>query len=633
MEGIKSLVLTAVVLLVISTDPTTSEEQSADEIVKKIENDFWRWRLQDAPEFASQVGDTSYNDILESFNVSVYQTRKDKVSEFMDRLGEVNSSSLSTGGAVDFVLLSRHLQTFLDGAAFDMYQAVNPVNFMEGVTADPGGFQLYLTFSTIDDFHNYTQRLSLLPKQIDEKIELMRISIKLRHTLHNVSVEGVLPQIDQILSVDDTQSPFYVPAFTTKLNESDVSDDIKETVRTRALAALGHVKEALRRLKTFLEDEYMPNTRTTWGVGGLANGTALYEQCLRYHTSTDMTPQQVHDLGLSEMARIQTNMQAALDRLGVNGTLQEFYKSVRRDPHFYKNTSEELLQMFEDYIAEASSKLSSLFKNIPDYPLRVLPLPYDGPNLYQSGSQDGTVPGTFYANVMNPASSPTISMMSLTLHETLPGHHLQTIYSFTANLPPYRAFTDNSNYYRMPATFPINTAYIEGWGLYAEFLGEEMGVYTDDYMLMGRYSDEIFRAVRLVVDTGLHYFGWERQRAIEFMLNNTAKSRQTAEMEINRYLTWPGQATAYKIGEIKLRDLRNKATAALGDHFDIRDFHSLILENGKMPLDLLEQLVDEWIASHPTSGGTWLSGAWWSKPLLWSTLVCWSVKELSGQFF
>ncbi|XP_025077540.1 uncharacterized protein LOC112554138 isoform X1 [Pomacea canaliculata] len=620
----------------------TTAAQSDDEKFKNIENEFWSWRMRDAPQFATQVGDHSYNDILESFDISVYQTRKDKVREFLAKLDGVHPGSLPTNRDLDFAIFKEHLQTAQDGFAFNMYQIVNPVNFLEGITGDPASFHVYLPFSTVGDFENYIQRLTLLPKQIDEKIELMKISIQLKHTLHNVSVVGVIPQIEKLLSVNDTESPLYAPPFTTKLNESSVSEDKKESVRTRALAAVGHVKEALRRLKTFLEDEYMPNTRTTWGVGGLPNGTALYEQCLRYHTSTDMTPQQVHDLGLSEMARIQTNMQAALNRLKFNGSIQQFYEDIRHNPQFHKNTSEELLDTYKDYVKIITLKLSLLFKNIPDYPLRILPMTFDGPlGFYQSGSPDGKVPGTFYANVMNPANTTTITLMSLVLHETIPGHHLQSIYSLATRLPPYRAFIEDSNYYRMPATFPINTAHIEGWGLYAEFLGEEMGVYTDDYMLMGRYSDEIFRAVRLVVDTGLHYFGWERERAIEFIVNNTAESRHSAQVETDRYLTWPGQATAYKIGEIKLKDLRTSARTALGNNFDIRDFHSLILDNGVMSLDLLEQLVNEWISSRLTStttsptssGATWMLDMGWSKPLLWSTLVCWSVKKLCGRIF
>ncbi|KAK7501586.1 hypothetical protein BaRGS_00007017 [Batillaria attramentaria] len=501
---------------VTSQEEFSREKRASDaaSTLKAIEADFWTWRLQDAPQFATAVGDPRHNDVLESYDISVYKER-----------------------------------------------------------------------------------------ELDQQIALLRHAISIGHTLNNVSVMAVPGQIDQIVQTSVQNSPLYQPAFTTTLDDSDVPVNKRVTMRSQAEAAVDEVYKALIRLKNVLEQEYIPAGRATWGVSGWPDGKALYEQCLKYHTSTDMTPQQVHDLGIREVQRIQTNMLETLKRLQYNGTIKEFYDSVRVDPRFHANSSEALLDMFKDYIYNRiTPKLNTLFKDIPDLPLKVEPMPYDGPGgIYLAGTPDGSVPGIFYANVMHPAQTVTLSDMALVLHETVPGHHLQSIFSLSSNLPPYRGLVEDDHYYRMPATFPINTAYLEGWGLYAEYLGEEMGMYTDDYMLMGRYSFEIFRACRLVVDTGLHYFGWDRERAIQYFLDNTAESRDSMTTEVDRYLTWPGQATAYKVGEIRIRELRQKASDALGSKFDVREFHSVLLKNGGMPLNLLERLVDEWIAD-VTSG-------------------------------
>ncbi|PVD19297.1 hypothetical protein C0Q70_19784 [Pomacea canaliculata] len=575
----------------------------APEALRSLEADFWAWRMEDAPEFATAAGETCHNDLLESFDISVYQTRKVKVLEYLNRLQGVNREQLSPTDKLDYDIFDNHLQTFLDGARFDMYVSVNPVNFLEGVNANPGHLQVIMPFTDICDYEDYLLRLELLPQQIDEKIELMQTAITLGHTLNKMSVIRIPSQIDDIVMDDAEESPFYAPAFTTKLDNSDVPSSKRTVLRARAENCINLINQALLRMKDFLELAYIPAARTTWGVAGWPDGKQLYQQCLKYHTSTDMTPQEVYDLGLKEVSRIRGNMEAALKRLNFQGSIKQFYDSIRADPKFYKNSPEELLSTFEDYIYNhIFPKLPKLFKNIPDFPLKVEQMPYDGPGgVYMAGTPDKKVPGIFYANVTDPSRVSTLNLMALTLHETLPGHHLQAIYSLSANMPPFRALIEDNHYYRMPATFPIHTAYIEGWGLYSEYLGEELGLYQDDYMLMGRYSEEIFRACRLVVDTGLHYFGWERERAIQYLLDNSVETPENVKIEVDRYLTWPGQATAYKVGEIKIKQLRQKASNALGDLFDIRDFHSVILVNGGMPLNLLEQLVDDWIAAtlHP----------------------------------
>eukprot|EP00916_Digyalum_oweni_P023729 GHVL01039344.1.p1 GENE.GHVL01039344.1~~GHVL01039344.1.p1 ORF type:complete len:615 (+),score=12.78 GHVL01039344.1:33-1877(+) len=587
-----------------------TRQEPVSETLTKLEQEFWEWRMLDAPMFSTSVGESRHNDIVESFAPDAYTQRKVQVADYLSRVSAIDRTALDQTQRLDLDIFKSFLQTFLDGAQWNSYFTVNPVNFLEGDTADPTRMATIMPFSTIGDFDNYLQRLLKLPGKIDQEIQLLEIAVSTGRTLNNVSVAGVPDQIDSLLqkSTHVDNNPFYQPAFTTRLDSSQVPLAKRASLRARADKAVYAINEAMLRLKAYLQKSYFPATRTSWGVSGWADGKAIYETCLKFHTTTDMTPQQVHDLGLKEVARIQGNMNAALKRLQFSGTIKEFYDKIRTDARFHVNTSEEVLGIFNDYIFNRIfPKLSTMFKDIPNLPLKVEPMPFDGPGgQYASGTPDGSVPGIFYANVMHPKQKAMISAMSLSLHETVPGHHLQSIYSLTSTIPKYRAFVEDDHYYRMPATFPINTAYLEGWALYSEYLGEELGMYTDDYMLMGRYSDEIFRACRLVVDTGLHYFGWNRDRAIQYMLDNTAESRQGLTVEVDRYLTWPGQATAYKIGEIKIKELRQRATDQLGTHFQLADFHSVILQNGGMPLNLLERLVDDWIAkvkamTHPGS--------------------------------
>lgn len=581
------------------------EEQEPAHLLKQIEDEFWAWRLRDSPMLATSVGETRFNDIFESYELDTYTQRKNAVEDFLLRLKAVTKNELDKEERLDFDIFQDHLQTYLDGARWNSYFAMNNVNFLEGINADPGRLQTVMPMSTVGDFENYLERLRKRPTQIAEKIELLKIAVATGKTLNKVSVADVPSQIDGITSVDVQESPFFQPVFTSTLEDSDLDEEKRESLRSRAVDVIMDLNQSLERLKVFLQTVYFPACRPSWGVSGWPDGQEVYQACLRYHTSTNMTPHQVHDLGLREVARIRSNMYACLERLQYNGSIKEFYEKIRKDPKFHANSGDELLEMYEEYIYDRIyPKIHKLFKDIPNLPLDVQEMPYDGPGgVYLGGTPDGSVPGIFYANVDNPEDTATIGIMSLVLHETIPGHHLQSIFSITSDIPKYRALVEDDHYYRMPATFPINTAYIEGWGLYAEYLGEEMGLYTDDYMLMGRYSEEIFRACRLVVDTGLNFFNWEREQAIQYMLDNTAESRDILATEIDRYLTWPGQATAYKIGEIRIKELRQKAADSLGDKFELPEFHSVILENGGMPLNLLERLVDHWIEEQQECDG------------------------------
>lgn len=315
-----------------------------------------------------------------------------------------------------------------------------------------------------------------------------------------------------------------------------------------------------------------------------------------------MSAKEVHDLGQKEVKRIRSRMDEIIQEVGFQGSFKEFLDMLRTEKRFYFDTKEELLKGYKDLCAKViEPKLNVYFKEMPKMPFEIIETPADAapvaPAAYYLGpSEDGTRPGVFMVNTYKHHTRPKYEMVSLALHEAVPGHHLQTAFAMEQEeQPSFRRYVEDRRYYEVPARFAMHTAYMEGWGLYCEFLGEEMGLYQDPYDLFGRLSAEILRACRLVVDTGMHAFGWSRQQAVDFMVENTAMSFHNVNTEIDRYIIWPGQACAYKVGEIKIRELRRKAEQKLGDKFDIKDYHHVFLSAGPMGLDTLEEAVDEYI--------------------------------------
>lgn len=364
----------------------------------------------------------------------------------------------------------------------------------------------------------------------------------------------------------------------------------------KAKTAVTKIIAKYRDLKEYLNQTYFRHLRPNFGVNSWDNGTEFYKACLRWHLSLDITPEEVHEKGLKEVERISSEMKKIMVKLQHQGSVKEFFTNVRQNPQFYLQSGQEIIKWYKDRIKnKIEPQLPKFFKDLPNLPVDVQPNPIDGiGGQYLAGPPDGSRPGTFQVNVFHPNKSVTIDFMALLLHETIPGHHLQISVASTVKIPDYRKYM--AGYlFTVPYEVPFYTAYVEGWALYAESLGEEMGLYEDDYELMGRYGSEIFRACRLVVDTGLHHFNWTRDKAIEFMLNYTAYSEGEITTEVDRYLTWPGQACGYKIGELKIKELRAKAQKDLGSKFDIRDFHSIILKDGALPLNILTQNVNQWI--------------------------------------
>ncbi|XP_048247149.1 uncharacterized protein LOC124125991 isoform X1 [Haliotis rufescens] len=563
--------------------------------------EFYDWRLEDSPEFATYSGTYRFNDRLQAFSLARMDERKEIADMFKEDLETIDASELCKTDRINYRILKDVLETYLEGYRWRRYGSINPLNFLEGIHVDPVHHVEATPFFTRGDYENFLVRLENTPLQLAEYQDLYRTAIGINHTMHNVSVIRVPAQIERLL-VRPEESPFYEP-FTGLLDEFPFSDTAKKDLRDRAYSLIQGLLGAFQDMKTFLETDYFPRTRQGWGVGSLDDGQNYYKACLQWHLSTAMSPETVYQIGLQEVERIGGLMRKIVKKQNFKGSITEYFAFLRNNTSLHTDSAEELLEGYNRLINERiNPKLHEVFNHLPDLPVKVEPMPYDGPaGEYQSGSEDGSRPGIFKVNVNRPHEIGKYIMVPITLHESVPGHHLQISYALKANLPDFRRNTEYFRYYEVPFHFPFYTAYREGWALYAESLGEELNLYQNDYELMGRYSSEIFRACRLVVDTGLHYYGWNREEAIQYMLNYTSFSRAEMTTEIDRYITWPGQACAYKIGEIKIKELRKRAQDALGELFDIRDFHSVVLENGPMPLTILEEIVDDWILHYRPS--------------------------------
>ncbi|XP_063878246.1 uncharacterized protein LOC135110175 isoform X1 [Scylla paramamosain] len=567
-------------------------ERRLSPAIQALADEYFSWRMKDMPEFASFVGIHDYDDQLDDMSLSAYQNRFEKSQIFFQRAVDLRMNTSTHEDELNLKILESELLTFIDG--FPYYGFLAPLTFSEGVHVDLKRLISWMVFETTDDYEKLLSRYSKLPQQLSQIQMLMEEGVRQGIVNHAISMKGVSQNLGRYVVETAEESPLWEALidFPEEFTEEQISQ-LQERGR---IIITQQVSPAFQQLREFIDTKY--TTRPEISVTSLPDGEARYNQLVRFHTSTSTPVPEIHQLGLEEVDRIEAEMAKIVAELGYNMSVPEFSSMIRNDSRFYYDDPDSLIEGFRNLVYDViNPRISDIFNNIPDAKLSVVPDPSpDGAGaFYLAGSYDGSRPGIFYVNTYHYDAQPKYSMMTLSLHEGNPGHHLQTSHSIESpNMPFFRRVTEDRNYCHSPSRFPINTAFGEGWGLYAESLGFDMNLFEDPYDRYGHYSDEIFRACRLVVDTGMHALGWTRKEAVEYMFRHTALARVEVENEIDRYITWPGQALAYKIGDLKIEELKAKARDILGLDFDIKEFHQVVLEAAG-PLDLLEEEVNDWV--------------------------------------
>ena len=556
----------------------TNDEQKFLELLDK---EFAK-SIEDNPIYASYMGDLRFNTLWPDYSIEKINKDHEHTLKVIQELEMMSVDNFSDENKLNYRLF---LDGYKNSAEKHQYQ-IHLLPF-----SHRGGIQLQhetaetLPLRNFQQYMDWISRLEKLDDVIDQYIALANQGIENQVMPPKVLMSRVLNQI-KLQNVDSyINSPFY-DAFEVLPDE--ISNQEQEQIREQAQITITNVViPSYVKLLNFFENSYYPNCRDTIGISDIKNGSRYYELIARQFTTTELTPDEIHNIGLSEVSRIKNEMFKIMDQVQWNGSFDEFLDFLRTDSQFYFETGEEL---FTEYLATSKRidpLLVKLFKDLPSMPYGLKPIPMESaPDTttayYQRPAADGSRAGYYYVNLYMPEVRPKYEIEALSLHEAMPGHHLQIAYTMELDLPNFRKY---GGY----------TAFVEGWGLYAESLGEDLGMYKDPYSKFGQLTYEMWRAVRLVVDTGMHYKGWSRQQAIEYFLDNAAKTKQDVINEIDRYINWPGQALAYKIGELKIKELRAISENKLGDEFDIKEFHHEVLRHGGIPLYVLEENINSWI--------------------------------------
>ena len=573
----------ALVFLVFNSCSIKQETES--EKLHNLFNDVWGWGLQEFPTRATYLGDYRYNDRLANMSLASIQGRHKKNKTILRKLENLNREQLDPNDKLNYDLFHKNITRNIAAHPFKDY--LMPVDQMGGVQINFPNLVDITPFRNQNDFDNYLARLFLFPEYMDQIIALMQEGLKNNITPPKIVLQKVPNQISVQYQFDVKNSPFYKPF---EKNIGSLPDSVRANYQELAVKSIkNHVFTSYRNLFDFFTEEYLPKARKNISAISLPHGDDYYAFKVKYYTTTNKTPSEIHSIGLSEVTRIRLEMEKVIKDSGFTGSFKEFITYLRTNPDFYYNNAEDLLDGYRAICKKADPELTKLFGTLPRLSYGVKPIPdFQAPAsptaYYYSGSLIAGRPGYFWANTYKLNTRPKYEMEALSLHEAVPGHHLQI--SISQELEDVPEFRKHGGF----------TAFSEGWGLYAEKLGEEMGFYKDPYSKFGQLTYEMWRACRLVVDTGMHAFGWSRERAIKFVADNTAKTENDIVVEIDRYIAWPGQALAYKIGELRIIELRALAEEKLGEKFDIREFHDTVLGNGAVPLDILEQHVKDYIA-------------------------------------
>lgn len=563
----KNLLLSIIVLLLTMAASAQGESAKLQAVIKTVENH----RAYDRNAYP-----------LGLYTKEHYRKQADFARSQLENLQRINKENLSQSEAISLTLLSFKLQETVDFFTYEAY--LNPL------FAD-AGFHMSLTYqvralANYKQVKEYLNKLNALPVYVDQHLVLLREGLEKGVTEPMEIFKGYEVTYDSQIVQNPEDSYYYSPF---KNLPSSLTPHQRDSVLTAArLVITDKVVPQFKRIKKFFEKEYLPNARATTGISEIPNGRAYYQNQLNYYTTLELTAEEIHQIGLKEVARINKEMKKIIEEVGFEGSFPEFIAFLRTDDQFYAKTAEDLLKEARNISKKIDAQLPRFFRKLPRRPYGVAPVPAAIAPKYTTGRYIGgssdTQPGYYWVNTYDLPSRPLYVLPSLTAHEAVPGHHLQISLNdeLGDSIPKFRR-----NFYL--------SAYGEGWGLYSEFLAEEMGIYTTPYEYFGKFTYEQWRACRLVVDTGIHAMGWSREEAVNYLRANTALSLHEVNTEVDRYISWPGQAVSYKIGELKIRELRAKAEQALGEKFEIRDFHEVILGQGTVTLKIMETLVDAYI--------------------------------------
>ena len=567
---------------------TKAEVETQDTQFESFLANQWDEGLKDNPIFASNLGDKRFNTKISSNSSGQFKINKAKEEKSLKELQLFNIELLNDGNKLNYKL-----------AELSMLNSIERMNFPSYLMRlnQRGGIQSFyetgdrLVYTSKQDYEDWLTRLNSFVENIDNSLTNNKQGLELGYTQPKLVTRGVIAQISAIINSDIENHP-YLKVFKNA-DESLMSSNEKTDLINRAKTLISNeINPSYKRLHDFLKNEYLSTSRNSIGISDVPNGSKWYEVLSNYHTTTNLSPDEIHDIGLSEIKRIRSEMEKIISDLEWDGDFNSFLNYLRTSPRFYYDNPEDLFNAYLIMSKTIDPLLPKIFKTFPRAPYGVIPIPAESApfttTAYYNSPSKGK-PGYFYANLYKPESRPKYEIPVLTVHEAVPGHHFQiSIAQELENVPTFRKYQSF-------------TAFIEGWGLYSEELGDHIGLYDDPYDKFGQLTYDMWRAIRLVVDTGMHYKDWSRDDAINLFIENTAKSKLDIENEVDRYIAWPGQALAYKIGQLKILELRSKAEKELGEKYDIKDFHYEVLKRGSLPLDLLEFYINQWIEDSITS--------------------------------
>ncbi len=571
-----------------TVDPQ-AESVDAATVLHEVFDEFFERELALNPLQATSIGDHRFNDkFANSIGPEYIEASRVLDEEALGRLLEIDPAQLARQDQLSYDMFKLNREQSLESHRFPGHlQPINQFSSMLNFFVVLGSGSSLHPFKTVKDYDDWLSRIDGFVEYTDQVVENTKLGMQQGVVRPRILVAKAVPQIQSQIVDSAEESGFFTPI-------KNMPEEFSEEDRARLTAAYkeaieGKVIPAYERLSNFVGDEYLESARETVGHYDLPNGDEWYAYNVRRITTTNLTPDEIHQIGLNEVERIHGEMRGVMEQIGFDGDLKEFFEYVYSDPQFFFEEPEQLIQAYRDMSAEIEALAPKFFKLFPNTPFevrRVEPFREQSASKgsYQSGSPDGSRPGIFYANAYNVGIRPKWDMKSLFLHEAIPGHHFQiSLARENEGLPNFRRF---GGY----------TAFTEGWGLYSEYLGREMGVYDDPMELFGSLNAELWRSIRLVVDTGLHAKGWTRQQVLDFMFENSAVSETRAVSEAERFMAIPGQALAYKIGQLKIIEIRRNAEAALGDNFDVAEFHAQVLMDGSMPLSTLEDKINRWVS-------------------------------------